>query len=140
MLVASLYKAVHSTCSPQVVYRNAYSNIAIVIILQCHNDIPQAPSTGESPSSLSTTILTTEEINHFNKLPKDLEQFYEQMKTGKYSSEIYRCNSTISVFTKQKRIFKHMQDYPGGIDQYFKDYKGKSPTWIYNNIVRSKRS
>ena len=104
-------------------------------------DIPQDPSTGESLSSLSTTTLTTEEINHFNKLPKDLKQFYEQMKTGKYSSEIYsKCNSTKSVFTKRKRVFKHMQDYPSGIDQCFKDYKGKSPTWIYNNVVRSKRS
>ena len=98
----------------------------------------QDPSTGESPS---TTTLTTEEINHFNKLPKDLKQFYEQMKTGKYSSEIYsKCSSTKSTFTKRKRVFKHMQDYPGGIDQCFEDYKGKSPTWIYNNVVRSKRS
>ena len=49
----------------------------------------QDPSTGESPS---TTTLTTEEIN---KLPKDLKQFYEQMKTGKYSSEIYSKCSTV---------------------------------------------
>jgi hypothetical protein len=100
--------------------------------------------TGESPSpsnSLSTTTLTTEDINHFNKLPKNLKQFYEQMKTGEYSSEIYsKCNSTKSVFTKRKRVFKHMQDYPGGVDQCFEDYIGKSPTWMYNNVVRSKRS
>ena len=101
----------------------------------------QDPSTRESPSSLSTATLTTEEINHFNKLPKNLKQFYEQMKTGKYNSEIYsKCNSTKSVFTKRKRVFKHMLDYPGGIDQCFEHYKGKSPTWIYNNVVRSKRS
>ena len=61
----------------------------------------QDPSTGESPSSLTTTTLTTEEINHFCKLPKHFKQFYEQMKTGKYISEIYsKCNSTKSVFTK----------------------------------------
>ena len=101
----------------------------------------QHHSTGESPSVQSTTTLTTEEISNFNKLPKNLKQFYEQMETGKYSFEMYsKCSSTKSVFTKRKRVFKHMQDYPGGLDQYFEDFKGKSPTWIYNNVVRSKRS
>ena len=107
-------------------------------------DLSQNPSTGESVSpsnSLSNTTLTTEEINHFNKLPKNLKEFYQQMKTGKFSTEIYsKCNSTKSVFTKRKLVFKHMQDYPGGIDEFFEHYKGKSPTWIYNNVVRSKRS
>ena len=54
-------------------------------------DCSQNPSTRESvtPSnSQSNTTLTTVEINHFNKLLKNLKEFYEQMKTGKFSSEI----------------------------------------------------
>ena len=65
----------------------------------------QHHSTGESPSVQSTTTLTTEEISNFNKLPKNLKQFYEQMETGKYSFEMYsKCSSTKSVFTKRKRV------------------------------------
>ena len=63
--------------------------------------------------TLFTTTLTTEEINHFN------EEFYDQMMTERF-------------------VCKHMQDYPGGIDQYFENYKGKSATWIYNTSCKVK--
>lgn len=104
--------------------------------------LPKQSSSESSPTSPpSTTSLTTDEINRFNKLPKSLKEFYEQMNMGKFSSDTYsKCNSTKSVFTKRKLVFKYMQEYPGGLEQFLENYKGKSPTWIYNNVVRSKRS
>ena len=89
----------------------------------------------------STKALTMEEINQFNKLPKDLKEFYEQMLSGKFSCEVYsKCSSTKSVFTKRKLVFRYIQEYPAGIEKFYDDYRGKSPSWVYNNLVRSRRS
>lgn len=136
--------ALQEKCSGQASADSVSNFSAESFASSTSGDRSQNPSTGESVSpsnSQSNTILTTAEINNFNKLPKSLKEFYEQMKTGKFSSEIYsKCNSTKSVFTKRKLVFKHMQDYPGGVNEFFENYKGKSPTWIYNNVVRSKRS
>ena len=63
------------------------------------------------------------------------------MSTGKFSRDIYsKCSSTKSVFTKRKLVFKYIQEYPAGVEKFYDDYRGKSPSWIYNNLVRCKRS
>ena len=67
---------------------------------------PSSTSTPHSASLVtdpsSTKALTSKEINQFNKLPKDLQEFFEQMSTGKFSRDIYsKCSSTKSVFTKR---------------------------------------
>lgn len=50
----------------------------------------------------------------------------------------YIANATVqkSVFSKRKLAFKHMQECSGGVNEFFE----KSPTSIYNNVARSKRS
>ena len=75
---------------------------------------PHGASPVTDPSS--TKALTSEEINQFNKLPKDLQEFFEQMSTGKFSRDVYsKCSSTNSVFTKHKLVFKYIQEYPAGV-------------------------
>ena len=97
---------------------------------------PHSGSARLSPVTTDPSSLTTEEINQFNKLPKDLKEFYEQMLTGRFSCEVYsKCSSTKSVFTKRKLVFKYIREYPTGIEKFYDDFSGKSPTWIYNNVV-----
>ena len=113
----------------------------------CNSSPLNSTSTPHSASPVMCTetssikALTVEEINKFNKLPKDLKEFHEQMLSGNYSSQAYsKCSSTKSVFTKRKLVYKYMQEYPAGIETFLDDYRGKSPSWIYNNLVRCKRS
>ena len=89
--------ALQEKCSGQV-FDSVCNLSAESFASSTSGDRSQNPSTGESVSRSnfqSNTTLTTEEINHFNKFPKILKEFYEQMKTGKFSSEMYsKCNST----------------------------------------------
>ena len=54
---------------------------------------PHSASPGAITDPSSTKALTSEEINQFNKIPKDLKEFFEQISTGKFSREVYIVNA-----------------------------------------------
>lgn len=84
--------------------------------------------------------LSPMDITTFNKLPRDLHEFYQQMQTGNFSREAYsKCSSTKSVCTKRRLVYKFIEDYDGGVDKIMMDYQGKTPNWIYNNVVKKAR-
>ena len=69
-------------------------------------------------------------IKHFNAIPKNLQQFHEQMRNGDdtlppFSQlDIYRTNkSTKGAYCKRKAIFNFMESYSEGIESFFDKYR-----------------
>ena len=85
---------------------------------------------------LSQPQLTTQQIQLFNKLPNDMTVFYQQMESGNfYGVQYSKSRSTKSSYAKRKLVHQFIRDYS---EKCLHDFNTKSPTWIYENKIKSR--
>ena len=104
---------------------------------------PRSQSLCRSHIVASQQQLTSQQITRFNRLPRNLKDFYKQMESNEFSTlgDVYsRCVSTKSAYTKRKHVFQLIKNFPGGIDKRFAEFGMKSATWIYDHKIRNCRN
>ena len=103
----------------------------------------------ETTIQSATSVLddTEQKAKHFNAIPKDLEDFYSQMKEGddhvpKFTElECYRLNKkTKGAYSKRKAIFNFINLYSGGVQEFIRAHKHLSTLQIYEKSVKRTRT
>ena len=85
-------------------------------------------------------------IKHFNSIPKNIKQFYEQMSDGdsvlsQFSElAIYKTHkSTKGAYCKRKAIYNFMLSYSEGLEFFLEKFKHLSPLQIYDQHIKKTR-
>lgn len=97
----------------------------------------------EAPVQPNTADLR---LKQFNAMPKQLKQFYKQMKHGDdqlppFSDlELYKTNkSTKGAYCKRKAIFHYMESCSEGIDIFLENHQHLSPLQLYEQCIKKSR-
>ena len=110
--------------------------------------VSQETRTCTDTSTVEEESLNFDEIaKHFNKIPSNLTQFYDQMKDGdnilqpfqQLPTSIRKNPKTKSVFSKRKRLFEFITSHSDGAQSCINQYNHLTSSQLYGNISKKRQ-